>query len=238
MAPMRVRVDLLPHMPAPDVAVIVDVLRASSAIALLLGRGASEVWVTASLRAARNLEGLKLGEREGLPPEGFHHGTDLKTLSKIEVEGRRIVYTSENLPRALAALRGTPRLFLGSFRNARALLAKLEGGTREVRLVASGHRGRVALDDTLAAGFLAKRLVRAGGEGEGDGFLLATRLLKAFPDPQEGLWQSEVGRWLAGLGFTEDLALATLISHDPVVPELVRQEEALGRPVYVFARAG
>jgi len=234
---MRVRVELWPRGPYPDVVLLVDVLRASTSIGLLLEKGAREVLVTASLRVARELPAdLRLAEREGIPPEGFHHSTSPVEIGELDLSGRRVVYTSENLPRALALAHGARTVYLGSFRNARAATrASLRAAREEITVVAVGHRGHEALDDVLGAGFLAKKLLRALPEATpDDGALIASSLLRAFPDPQEALWRSASGQLLRSRGFTEDLARASLISHDQAVPRLAGVESHLGRAVYRF----
>ncbi len=233
---MRVRVELFPRGPYSDVVLLVDVLRASTSIALLLSRGAREVWVTASLRVARELPAdLRLAEREGLPPEGFDRGTSPAELLELDLGGRRVVYTSENLPRALALAQGARAVLLGAFRNARAAVrAAARLAETEVAVVAVGHRGREALEDALGAGFLAKALARAQGADPDDGARIAAALLKAFPDPQEALWQSASGRLLRDLGYLEDLAQASVIGVDPAVPRLAGVDSHRGRAVYRF----
>ncbi len=238
---MRVRVELWPRGPYRDVVLLVDVLRASTSIGLLLEKGASEVLVTASLRVARELPAdLRLAEREGILPEGFHHSTSPVEIGKLDLSGRRVVYTSENLPRALALAHGARVVYLGSFRNARAVTrAAIRAAQEEIAVVAVGHRGHEALDDALGAGFLAKKLLRALPKAApDDGSLIASSLLRAFPDPQEALWHSASGRLLRSRGFTEDLARASLISHDRAVPRLSGIESHLGRAVYRFEADG
>jgi hypothetical protein len=66
----------------------------------------------------------------------------------------------------------------------------------------------------VATGFFQKRLSQEGPP------TLATALLKAFPDPQEALFQSPEGQALHREGRTEELARASLIGVDPVVPRL------------------
>ncbi|AEB11706.1 2-phosphosulfolactate phosphatase [Marinithermus hydrothermalis] len=238
---MRVRVDLLPKGQYNDLVILVDVLRATTSISILLARGAREVWVSPSLRAIRACaqEGdLLLGEREGIPPEGFHYGTSPAELVKLEVEGRRIYYSSDNLPWALEQITGYKHLLLGAFRNARAVLEAAHAlAKEEIALVGAGFERAEGLDDTLVAGFLAKKLIRTYGEDRvqlADAARMSIALLKAFPDPQEALWQSGAGQFLARLGYTEDLAYASLISQDPVVPLLSERIEHEGRPLYRF----
>ncbi len=237
MAPMRVRVELLPRGPYADLVLLVDVLRASTSIALLFEKGAREVWVTGSLRLARELEAdLTLGEREGLPPEGFAHGTSPAEILSLDLAGKSVAYTSENLPRALERAGDAKHLLLGAFVNAPAAVQaarRLAG--KEIAVVAAGHGGEEALDDALASGFLAKKLIRGREEVQvNDGARIATALLKAFPDPQEALWQSASGQLLHARGFTEDLAHASIIGRTRQVPRLAERRQVRGVGLFRF----
>ena len=235
---MRVSVELLPRGPYSDLVLLVDVLRASTSIALLFERGAREVRVTPSLRLARELEAdLALGDREGIPPEGFFASTSPTEILGLELMGKRIVYTSENLPAALMRTKGARHVLLAAFVNGPAALRQARAlAKEEAAVVAVGHRGKEALDDAVAAGFLAKKLLRAEAKAEpNDGARIAAALLKAFPDPQEALWQSTSGQLLVARGFTEDLAQASVIGRTSRVPRLVGYEEVRGQPVFTFA---
>ncbi len=238
---MRVAVELLPRGPRPDVVLLVDVLRASTSIALLFERGAREVRVTPSLRLARELDAdLVLGEREGIPPEGFFASTSPAEILGLSLPEKRVVYTSENLPAALLAVKDARHVLLAAFVNGPAAVRRaLELARDEVAVVAAGHRGAEALDDALAAGFLAKKLLRARPDAEpDDGARVAAALLKAYPDPQEALWQSASGRLLVSRGFTEDLAQASVIGRTDRVPRLVAFEEVRGQPVFTLIADG
>jgi 2-phosphosulfolactate phosphatase len=237
---MRLRVDLIPRPPYGESAVVmIDVLRATTSITILLERGAREVWVTPRVSTARQAarEGdLLLGEREGIPPEGFHYGTSPVELEKLDVAGRRVIYTSDNLPVALNRV-DRNRVYLAGFRNAAALLEKLIADDVEsVAVVCAGFRGAEALDDALAAGFVARGLrLRLGGNLRlGDAARLAASLLDAYANPVDGLWTSASGRFLNRLGYGDDLAAASLIDVSRTLPVLDRVRRIEGTPLYRF----
>ncbi|MEJ2289765.1 MAG: 2-phosphosulfolactate phosphatase, partial [Deinococcales bacterium] len=71
---MRIHTDLTPTGSYRDVVVLIDVLRTCTVAPLLFERGLTELALTPSLRSARAAasEGwLLLGERQGVPAEGF-----------------------------------------------------------------------------------------------------------------------------------------------------------------------
>jgi len=219
-----------------------------SAIGALLKQGAREVWVAPSIRSARSLAqpgDVLLGEEEGIPPEGFHHSLSLRDLLKIDFSGRRAIVFAYTLCKALSPTDG--RVMLGYFRNARAVVEASLDAREEVALVcASDASGEPSLGNILAAGFLAKRIQQLAKAEHLEGALLASSLLKAFPDPQEGLFASAAGQRLYRMGRSEDLALASLISVEETIPELkevrVLEAKAHGlskdRLVYRFGRRG
>lgn len=242
---MRLKVDLLPRGPYEDVVLLVDVLRATTTIPVLFDRGVGGLFVTPSLRSARDFAAagghLLIGERDGLPPEGFNYGNSPADLSKVDFGGRAVVLTSQNGPRMLPVVASARVVLLGSFYNARAAAdAALRLARDEIAIVCAGHDGNESLDDTLAAGFLARRIQRTA-EAAGaralelrDASRLAMALLRAFPDPQEALVQSTAGSILRRLSLNEDLAFASLISQTDVVPILRETVSWDPAPLYRF----
>ncbi|GIW24432.1 2-phosphosulfolactate phosphatase [Meiothermus sp.] len=234
---MAIRVDLVPKPPYPQPVLLVDVFY-GSAVGLLLAAGAQEVWVTKSVRAARILAdggGLLLGEEEGLPPEGFHHGLSLQTLSKQRFEGQSCVVLAKPLAESLEQL--PLQSLLAYFRNARQAIQAAVNKQIDTVVAATQAKLEPSLANTVAAGFLAKRLHQALGQPGRleEGARLATALLKSFPDPQEALVQSDLGQQLYRTGRSEDLALASLVSVETLVPKLA-EVRILGAQQYGLSK--
>jgi 2-phosphosulfolactate phosphatase len=248
LATTRLKVDLLPRGPYRGIAVVVDVLRSTTTAPLLLTRGVAGLYLTPSLRSARGFARehghVLLGERDGLPPEGFNHGASPTDLARLDWQGKTVVMTTQNGPRTLPLVQMAERVLLGSFYNARAVasachaLASQHG--HELALVCAGHEGGESLEDTLAAGFLARRIERAFAKDNSqrielrDAARLAMALLRAYPDPQEALYESQAGHLLRGLNLHEDIAFASLISQTDVVPVLAEVVAWEPEPLYRF----
>nr|WP_279232583.1 2-phosphosulfolactate phosphatase [Thermus neutrinimicus] len=196
--------------------VLVEVLPAGSLLSQLLAQGAAEVWVAPGPKVARLLaqelgQGvLLLGEVEGFPPEGFHGRLSLVDLERTRVEGKRAILVAPLLNASL--LPGEEEVYVAGFRNAKAVLEAFRG--LEGLVLRPSGAPNPLLSAVVAAGFLQKRLFPESSA------TLATALLKAFPDPQEALFQSPEGQALHKEGRTEELARASLIGVDPVVPRL------------------
>jgi 2-phosphosulfolactate phosphatase len=229
---MQLNVDLLPRTEYPDVVVVIDVLRTCTVAPILFDRGLEALTLTPSLRAARAAaatgagDTLLVGERQGLPPEGFNYGNSPAELVRVHLTGKHAVLVSENAPAALPRVAGARHVLLGSLYNAGAV-ARLasELASERVDLVCCGFRGEEDLDDAITAGVLIAELAglapeaRIGGAGR-----LTMALLHAYPDPLEALWTSVAGRYLRGLELEQDIGMAARLSHSDVVPSLTGHE--------------
>jgi 2-phosphosulfolactate phosphatase len=81
---------------------VVDVLRSATVAAAVVRAGSAAVTLTPSVRAARQVaerEGAVLvGERAGVPIEGFNHGSSPSVLRGIALSGRSVVLLSDEAP--------------------------------------------------------------------------------------------------------------------------------------------
>ncbi|HEX7022250.1 MAG TPA: 2-phosphosulfolactate phosphatase [Trueperaceae bacterium] len=244
---MKIRVDLLPHRQPEsayrDVVVLIDVLRSCTVAPLLFDGGLEDLYLSPSLRRARAFaaqEGaLLLGERRGLPPEGFNYGNSPTELGQVDFTGRSVVMVSENAPQALPVVSCAQHVLLGSLYNADAVVRRaLALAESEVTLVCSGFGGSEDLDDALTAGYLAARLRQQAPDSNLAGAApMAVSLLKVFPDPLEALWQSRAGQTLRQLELQQDIAVAAFVSQSERVPQLERQVELQDSPLFHFGAA-
>lgn len=224
---MKLRVDLLPHGPYPnELVVLVDILRSGTVAPMLFDQGVVKVTYCASLRESRREAAqwgkLLVGERGGMPPEGFNHASSPSAISGTDFTGREVVLLSENAPRALPRLGQADRVLVGSLYNASAVARAVHSsGAQRVTLVCSGFQGQEDVDDTIAAGFIAGEIARLTGGVELTGASrFSLGLLRAFPDPLEAIWLSSAGRALRKLQLADDLAFASMVSQSEYVPEL------------------
>lgn len=236
---MEINTDLVPAGPYEDVVVLIDVLRTCTTAPLLFERGVTGLALTPSLRRARaaGAEGrLLVGERQGVPPEGFNHGNSPAQLSKADLAGRSVAMVSENAPRWLEALAGARTLLLGSFYNAAAVadaVALLR--PERVDLVGAGFAGEPDVDDTVAAALIAELIRQRVEDATYVGATrFATSIARSLPDPLDALWRSVAGRYLRSIDLEEDLAFAARVSASGLVPRLARVEDGEPAPLYHF----
>ena len=153
---------------AGGVAVMIDVLRASTTLVHALESGASEIIPCRDVDEARRRHAedrrsgaLLAGERNAVPPEGFDLGNSPEDFTPESVKGRRIIFTTTNGTKALGVCTAARRVFIGAFVNAAALVEAV-ADFEQVHLVCAGTVGQITREDVLAAGLFVDRLVRRG----------------------------------------------------------------------------
>ena len=137
------------------VAVVIDVLRASTTIVHALEAGARDVIpcleVDDARAAASKLapgEVVLGGERGGVLIEGFDYGNSPLEYTPDRVAGKTVVFTTTNGTRAVLQSRLADRVVIGAFANVGAVAGQLAGRQR-IHLVCAGTRGEYGRDDVL-----------------------------------------------------------------------------------------
>jgi 2-phosphosulfolactate phosphatase len=219
---MRVHVAFTPAetVRAP-VAVVVDVLRATSTIVQALASGYRRVLCCAEIEEARELrdrlgEGVLAGERLAQAIPGFDLGNSPAEFA--EPRGDTVILTTTNGTRAIVAAAADAEIVLvGSLLNLAGVAAAAGEAGADVEVVCAGVDGRFTLDDAYCAGRIAGLL---GGERT-DAAEAAVRLAGSFASAEEGLRAAENPRQEA-LG--DDVAWCARESVLAVVPRLARLE--------------
>ena len=209
-----------------DTAVVVlDVVRATTVLCTALGAGAAGVRPVGGVEEARAEAAargaLLVGERGGLPPEGFDLGNSPGDFTAEVCAGREVVLTTTNGTRAVERCAAAGRVLAASFLNAEATARALAAGPqRRVLLLCAGSGGRVAADDVAAAGCLAGHLaLRAAAEPD-DGARTAAALFDAWKHDLRGLLRRSLsGRKLTDVGLATDIDACVKVDALPLVAE-------------------
>ncbi|HXX77462.1 MAG TPA: 2-phosphosulfolactate phosphatase [Ktedonobacteraceae bacterium] len=180
-----------------DVYIVIDVIRATTSMSVMLDQGAARILVVSTIEeardAARRVPGrLLCGERNVQPVPGFDYGNSPVQFSQVDLTGRELIMTTTNGTRAFYACPPDTTRLAGSFYNAEAValkaldIAKEKGG--DIHLVCSGELDYFALDDAVCAGFVALELHRLQGEvlplDLHESVLAAIGLFEAFEPPR------------------------------------------------------
>ena len=213
---MRVHVAFTPEetLEAP-VAVVVDVMRATSTIAQALAGGYERVYCCREIEDAKALqaklgEGLLGGERSAVRIEGFDLGASPREV--LEPRGRVLIYSTTNGTKAvLAAAAACERVFLGSLLNLSAAARAVDD---DCVIVCAGFQGLFALDDAYCAGRIVELL-----DGEvTDAAKACAVLARSFPTAWDGI----MARTYGPPGLEEDIEFCAQENTIDVVPRFSR----------------
>jgi 2-phosphosulfolactate phosphatase len=231
----EVQVHLLPRLVpagrlAGGVAVVLDVLRATTTIVHALAAGCTAVRPCGEVEEARALAGsmragrvLLGGERGGLPLSGFDLGNSPKEYTSKLCRGTTLVLTTSNGTRALLRAQEAARVLLAGFVNYSAVCEQLRQDLRPVHLVCAGTEGDVALEDTLLAGALVDFLCESGEVRLNDAARLAWDCFENHGRVLLGALEvSQGGAKLRALGYDDDVRAAAQVDQFALVPELRR----------------
>ena len=212
------------------VVAVIDVLRASTTIAVALSNGARAVMpmessdeaVTRSKQFERGAV-LLAGERRMLKMDGFDLGNSPIEHARDTVEGKTVLLSTSNGTKALLAVQGARDVVVASYVNLSAvstmLRTALRGGA-DITLVCAGQDRQFALEDAACAGRyvhdVSKRLT---GLDTNDAAFAASLIDKKFGDNLMRLFNTAAhGRALAAAGFGDDLAACAAVDSYPVIP--------------------
>ena len=245
---MRVDVFFLPQEMTPAdsanrVVAVVDVLRASTSIAMALANGARAVIPLGSseevVARAKNLARSEVrlaGERKMQPIPGYDMGNSPLEFSKDAVEGKTILMSTTNGTAAILAVQGARDVVVASYVNFSAVLtmlrAALRGGT-DVTILCAGQDRRFALEDAACAGLLVQHITTKHTKAELNDAAHAAMLIdKKFGSNLKRLFRTSAhGTALADAGFGDDLTACADLDSFPVLPVYQdRQITKLGPP--------
>ena len=212
------------------VVAVIDVLRASTTIAVALGNGAktiipldsSDDVVTRSKQFERD-NVLLAGERRMLKMEGFDLGNSPLEHTREAVEGKTVLLTTTNGSKALLAVQGARDVVVASYVNLTAVSAMLRTALRggpDVTIVCAGQDRQFALEDAACAGrYVHNVSKRLSGLDTNDAALAASLIDRKFGDNLMRLFNTAAhGRALAAAGFEEDLTACAAVDSYPVIP--------------------
>ena len=157
---------------ARKIVVMVDLLRASTTITTLLEVGVDEIIVAANPEDAFAIAGpdreryVICGEVGGRTPPGFDHGNSPTELSSVDLKGRKVILTTSNGARALAAVADARLVLVAAGRNATAVaseaLTSAERLASDLSVVCAGddHCTLLSLEDFFLAGYLVELMLR------------------------------------------------------------------------------
>ena len=149
---------------ARGIAVVIDVLRASSTIATILSREPEQLIAVADVEDALTLKSERdncvvFGEKGGLVPEGFDYDNSPIKASTADLKGKCVVACTSNGTRVLSKVNKADYAWIGCFLNASAIVEEaLRMDQKEIYLIPAGRGSNRSLEDDMCAMYLNEML--------------------------------------------------------------------------------
>jgi 2-phosphosulfolactate phosphatase len=213
------------------VAIVVDVLRATTVMVHALDAGAEAILPClevedAITEASRYSTGKALlaGERQGLPIEGFDLGNSPGAFVPGVCAGKTVVMTTTNGTRAIHASLDAKRVLIASFLNLSATIDAVQNDGLAIHLVCSGTNGLISFEDNLLAGAMVQALrARGRSPGNDEARLAEMAWSNASKEPLvDVLSRGAGGQRVTEIGLAADIKVAGAVDRMGLVVEVVR----------------
>ena len=148
-----------------DLVVVLDVLRATSAICTAMEYGVGQIIPVATLEEARSFKEqghIVAAERGGQIVEGFDMGNSPYSYMDPNLKGKTVVLTTTNGTKAINMAKDKSTVVVGALNNLDALCAWLIEQERDVLVLGSGWKDKFNLEDTICGGAIADLCLDSG----------------------------------------------------------------------------
>ncbi|MCS0673799.1 2-phosphosulfolactate phosphatase [Cytobacillus firmus] len=208
------------------VAVVLDILLATTTITSALSEGAAEVIPVLDVTEGMNVAaGMKpetfvlAGEIHGKPIEGCVY--PIPSRIREVIDGRKLILTTTNGTVALRKSASASKVYISSLLNNRAVAEYVKGEAETVIVVCSGNSGELSLEDFYGAGHFIDCLTDHDQWEMTDSAKAALHFYRsASGSAFDILSSSRVGRLFARHGLAEDLEFASQTDMEGIVPIL------------------
>ncbi len=157
---------LFPDFRNPEaIAVIVDILRATSAIVTAFENGVDRIIPVGTLEEARAFKEkgfMVAAERDGLVRDFADFGNSPHNFTRERVAGKQIVYSTTNGTQAIHVAKDCNQVLIGAYLNFTSLKDWIIKQQRDVIFLCAGWKNKFNLEDTLFAGAMGGELISSG----------------------------------------------------------------------------
>lgn len=208
-----------------EIVVVIDVLRATSAICAAFDNGINSIIPVPTIEEAMDYKkrGFLAGaERKGQIVEGFDFGNSPFSYMNEEFIGKDVVLSTTNGTKALDVAKDAEIVVVGSFLNLEALCIWLSDQDKNVLCLCSGWQDKFNLEDTICAGAISEYLIGTGKfTSDEDSSVAAKYLYLSAKDNYFGyLKSSSHRRRLKNLNLNEDVKYCLTPNQTDVIPIL------------------
>jgi 2-phosphosulfolactate phosphatase len=214
------------------VLVVVDVLRATTSLVVLIEQGCAEVIVAPTVEAARRFGRahpgvLTAGEEGGRAPRGFDFGNSPVAFSRAAVAGRQVILATTNGTRAMHLARDGAVTLVGCLRNRSAVAREAAAAAadgHDLTVVCAGREGRFSLDDAYTAGAIVDAILAEPVPGRmfypTDAARAAQALYRTLPEAEVVFRSTGAGQNVIRIGLEEDVRFCAEPDRSVVVPRV------------------
>lgn len=208
-----------------EIVVVIDVLRATSAICAAFENGIKAIIPVPTIEEALEYKekGYLVGaERKGKIVEGFDFGNSPFSYMNADFKGKEVVLSTTNGTRSLNVVKDAETVVIGSFLNVDALSTWLLSQNKNVLCLCSGWQGKFNLEDTICAGAISDALLATGNYTSNEDSSIAAKYLyqSASQNYMGYLKSSSHRRRLKNLNLNEDIKYCLTPNQTTVIPIL------------------
>lgn len=208
-----------------EIVVVIDVLRATSAICAAFHNGIESITPVPTVEEAWEYKqkGFLAGaERKGQIVEGFDFGNSPFSYMNEDFKGQHVVLTTTNGTKSLHVAKDAEIVVVGSFLNLDYLSEWLSKQDKNVLCLCSGWQDKFNLEDTICAGAISDFLINTGNFiSTEDSSIAAKYLYLSAKDSYLGfLKSSSHRRRLKNLNLNEDIKYCLTPNQTNVIPIL------------------
>ena len=146
-----------------EVVVVIDVLRATSAICTAFHYGVDKIIPVSTLDQAIEYKdkGFHVAaERKGKIVSGFEFGNSPLTYTNDKLKDQTLVLTTTNGTKAINMAKDIEHLLIGSFLNLDAISNYLIELNKSALILGSGWENKFCLEDSICAGAISEQLLK------------------------------------------------------------------------------
>lgn len=156
---------LYSHFENPEAnVVVVDVLRATSAIVTAFMNGVSRVIPVPTQEEAREYKKrgyMVAAERDGRVLDFADFGNSPFNFTPERIAGKEVAYSTTNGTRAVHMAANSKSILIASFLNLSAVASQLMARHDDVLILCAGWKGKFSLEDTIFSGALVEKLLES-----------------------------------------------------------------------------
>jgi 2-phosphosulfolactate phosphatase len=148
------------------IVVVVDILRASTAICTAFMNGVKKIIPVGTLEEAKAMKEkgfMVAAERDGIVRDFADFGNSPFNFTESLIKDKDIVYSTTNGTQAIQMASSSYKVIVASFLNFSALNNYLVSEQKHVIILCAGWKNKFNLEDTVFAGAVVNNLIANGG---------------------------------------------------------------------------